>query len=168
MVLRFLPASLYVLAIGISLRWPWSLNAGLAVVPVVAALIVLRFAGRRSTVSGDRFAISSRFAQSSGHLVLDARAADIPKILRAAVVELPRFQLQTVGPDGGELFTRATIRTWGVVIGLRFEPMDAASTRIAASAAPLITPTVVDYGQSRIDLRDLFDALTRCAAKAEP
>ncbi|WP_159619762.1 hypothetical protein [Arthrobacter zhaoguopingii] len=102
----------------------------LAVVPVVAALIVLRLAGRRYAVSGDRFAISSRLAQSSGHLVLDVRAADVPRILRAAVVELPRFQLQTADPGGAEMFTRASIRTWGIVVGLGFEPMDAARTRI--------------------------------------
>lgn len=167
-VLLFVPAALLLLAIGVWFGWPGWVITIMVTVPLVFGVIAMLL-GRRANRAkpGDKYDISSQGAHSVGRLEVAIPQTDVAPFFRAAVAETPRLKLRSVDEDGAELDAALNWKTWGLVLSAKFHPVEESRTRIVVNSSPRMKTTVIDYGQSRSDIRDLFEALERQVASRQ-
>jgi hypothetical protein len=158
-LLWFLPATLFLLVVGIWTEMPWWVTALWVAVPVAFGLVIGVLGGRRTSVPDGAYGITSQSARSEGRLSVDVPVERVARTVREAVEALPRFALVELSGTGAQLRARMNMKTWGERITLRFHPLESARTEIEALCEPRLGTTLVDYGQGAKDLRTLLGAI---------
>jgi hypothetical protein len=164
----YIPLAIFLLLFGVWLEFPGWLIAVMVAVPLAFGAILTVLARRKhDSASTDKYQISSTGGRATGHLELPVPQPEIEAVFRAAVAELPRLELRACSTAGAELDASANWKTWGLLVTATFEPVDHRRTRITVSTRPRRASNVIDHGQSRTDVSELFDALERQVAESQ-
>lgn len=113
----------------------------------------------------DKYKITSQGSHSTGHVELELPIALLEEAVSEVASQLPRLKARSVGGHAAELVARINVKTWGSRITVQYKSLDESRTLVEASSRPKVSTTLIDYGQSRDDLRDFFSALERHAAE---
>jgi hypothetical protein len=160
--LFYIPLAIILLLFGVWIQLPPWIIMIMVLIPLSFGLFLIVLGRRRrDPASTDRYEISSVAGRSVGILELPIPRADIETSLRAVAENTPRLLLRSCDATGAELDASANWKTWGLIMSAKFESIDSTRTRVVVEARPRVKTNVIDLGQSRSDIHDLFAALER-------
>ncbi|MGW9404484.1 hypothetical protein ACWGQ2_11030 [Arthrobacter sp. NPDC055585] len=103
--------------------------------------------------------VSSKRARAHGELVVQAPMAALPPAVERALAGLPRMTLTAIWRERAEIVAGGNWKSFGAVIVLSFEPIDARTTRVSAASTPNVPTTLFDYGQGKADVTEVLRAV---------
>lgn len=125
-----------------------------------AGVVLIFIAGRRKgPEDGDSYEMTSHTARSEGRLIVGLPISDIPIAIQRAAEHQPRFSVIELTSEHAKIKGRMNFKTWGMTTHLKYRSLDPERVEITAFCEPRLGTTLVDYGQSRLDIRLLLQGI---------
>lgn len=129
------------------------------VMPTVAVVLIFITARRKGPAYEDSYEIFSRSARAEGRLTVKMGIDELPVAIEQVVTRHPRFSAIELNGERAEIRGRMNFRTWGTTTHLKYGSLNPERVEIMALCEPRLGTTLVDHGQSRQDIRSIFQGL---------
>jgi hypothetical protein len=98
-------------------------------------------------------------ARSNSSFTLPADISTARAWIEASVHSVPRLTVTSASADSITVRGRVNWKTWGETIEISLVPVSAGETDVVIRSNPIVTTTVIDFGQGAKDVRNLVAAI---------